>query len=166
MREQHKSAQFLRNLIYDLKRDYGFEVIIVKIVSTIMDVESGIKRSTFKYRNVRRAIFLPGRLFRSFVYDLSYVATNKNFTTGAYFDPNDREIFFDVCDLYDFEITPDDRIIYNGEEYTIVEVRDFIDQTIYGVKMRNVKGQLLDNPASQVIAETITLVDTVVGVKT
>jgi hypothetical protein len=166
MRERRKNAQFLRHLVYDLKRDYGFPVTVVKTESTTVDLESGVKRPTLSYRVIQRAIFLPARAFQSFVYDLTYVATNKNFTSGAFFNPTDRTIFVDARDTDDFEIKVDDRILYNGEEYIVAEVRDFIAQVLFGVKMRHVTGQILDDPANSVIAESVTVTDAATGVRT
>lgn len=154
-----KNAQFLRHLVYDLKRDYGFPILITKTLNVTTNIEEGTKRPTLSYRNVKRAIFLPARTFRSFVYDLSYVASNKNFTTGSFFDPTDRIIFLDTRDITNFEIAIDDRIIYNNEEYIVTEVHDFIAQTLYGVKMRHVAGQALKDPSNQTIQETITITD-------
>jgi len=164
MRERRKNAQFLRHLVYDLKRDYGFPITVVKTVSIDMDLKSGVKRPILSYHKIKRAIFLPSRMFRSFVYDLSYVASNKNFTAGGFFDPIDRVIFLDARDIS--EIEPDDRVIYNNEEYIVTEIRDFIEQTIYGVKMRHTTGQAFNDPSNQVIIETITVTGSVVGVKT
>lgn len=161
MRERRKNAQFLRHLVYDLKRDYGFPITIVKTQSTTVDLESGIKRPTFSYRVVNRAIFLPARAYRSFVYDLSYVGANKNFTAGAFFDPTDRALFLDARDIDDFEISVDDRIIYDNKEYIVTEVHDFIAQVLFGVKMRHVKGQILDDPTNSIVLETVTVADTV-----
>lgn len=166
MRERCKNAQFLRHLIYDLKRDYGFSIIIIKTLSVVTDLEEGTKRPTLSYRHVKRAIFLPARAFRSFVYDLSYVASNKNFTTGGFFDPIDRTIFLDARDIVDFEIAVDDRVIYNNEEYIVTDKRDFIAQTLYGIKMRHVTGQSLEDPSNQSVQETITINDPVTAVKT
>lgn len=165
MRERRKNAQFLRHLVYDLKRNYGFPIMVIKTVSTTVDLESGAKRPTLKYRRIQRAIFLPARAFRSFVYDLSYVASNKNFTTGAFFDPTDRMLFIDTRDIDDFEINVDDRILYNNEEYIVSEIHDFIAQVLFGIKMRHIQGQILDDPSNSVIAETVVMTDSIAGVK-
>lgn len=165
MRERRRNAQFLRHTVYDLKRDYGFPITIVKTNSSTVDLESGLKRPTFSFRVVQRAIFLPSRLFTSFVYDLAYVASNKNFTEGGFFDPTDRNIFIDARDIDDFEIKSDDRIIYNGDEFIVTEIRDFIAQVLFGVKMRHVTGQILDDPTEAAIVETIVVVDATIGVK-
>lgn len=165
MRERRKNAQFLRHLVYDLKRDYGFPIVIVKTQSMTVDLESGVKRATSAYRVVNRAIFLPARAFRSFVYNLTFVATNKNFMAGAFFDPTDRTLFLDARDIDDFEISVDDRIIYNNEEYIVTEIHDFIAQTLFGIKMRFTKGQILDDPANSVVVEIVTTTDLTAGVK-
>jgi len=164
MRERRKNARFLRQLVYDLKRDYGFQILIVKTLSVDVDLINGTKRPTFSYHSIKRAIFLPARNFRSFVYDLTYVASNKNFMTGSFFDPTDRVIFLDVRDID--EIAIDDRVIYNNEEYIVVEIQDFIEETIFGVKMRHVVGQVLEDPSNQTIEETIIATDSTAAVKT
>ncbi len=161
MRKRRKNAQFLRPLVYDLKRDYGFPITIVKTVSTTVDLGSGIKSSVLASRRVERAIFLPARAFRSFVYDLSYVANNKNFTTGSFFDPTDRTMFIDARDVDDFEINADDRVLYNDEEYIVTEIHDFIAQVLFGVKMRHIKGQIRDYLVP--IIEVITVTDLAAG---
>lgn len=152
MRKRRKNEQFMRHLIYDLKRDYGFPVIIVKTLSVSMDLESGVKQTVLDYRTVKRAVFLPARIFRSFVHD------------GSYFDPTDSVMLLDARDIDDFEIEVDDKVIYNNKEYTVVEVTDFVEGVLYNVRMRHVKGQSLNYPST--IEEIIILSDLVIGEKT
>ena len=84
---------------------------------------------------------LRAREFRSFVYDLAFISANKDFTTGGYFDPEDRQVLFQKTDLQGHEPEPGDYFIFQNERYDVQEVHHYEDNHSYGVLARKVRGQ-------------------------
>ena len=112
---------------------------IYKITSHTLTVETGVKNTVFSVAYVRNALVLRAREFRSFVYDLAFISANKDFTTGGYFDAEDRVVVFDKVDL-SVDIEPGDFIVVNDVRYLINEVLDFEPNSIQAAACRRVRG--------------------------
>lgn len=136
----------IRKVIYSLKRAYGFSLDLYKITNVETNLETGKKQRSVKYKRINRAVFVSARFFRSFVYDLSYIAQNKDFTSGGYFDPNDRVIFIDWQESRNFVIEVDDYIIYEDTHYLVSEVRTLEHKTGHIIKVRGVSGAEVIDP--------------------
>jgi len=104
-----------------------------------MDVESGDKTTTYTKIRIQKAIVLRAREFRSFVYDLAYISANKDFTTGGFFDPEDRRVLIDSVDL-PFKPTIDDYYIFQNEKYEVAEIFSFEDDYAYAFLARKLGG--------------------------
>lgn len=166
MQPRRKETRMVRKVIYRLKRDYGFSLTIYKIIDTDLNLKTGKKRRIIKFKKINKAVLLPSRMFRAFVYDLSYIAAAKNFTSGGFFDPNDRVILIDWQDTRDFEIEIDDYIIYDNHQYLVSEVREFEYRAAYLLKVREVKGSKILDVANQNMISTITFAQNVTGIIT
>jgi hypothetical protein len=115
--------KFIKRVIYKLKRSYGLPIDYYQISTHDLDVEDGDKITTYTKTRINRAIVLRAREFRSFVYDLAYISANKDFTTGAFFDPEDRKVIIDGGDVsVTFEPNIDDYFIYDGGSYGVKEI--------------------------------------------
>lgn len=136
-----EQLHFIRQTLYTLKRQYGFELDVYRITNSVTDVETGVKVvSRVKY-TVDRAIVLPSSLIRKDAYDLAYFAANKNFTYGATFDVDTRMIVLDADDLpIDFEIKLDDFIVFNGERYQIKKSDQLDNNLGFAIIMQLLKG--------------------------
>lgn len=160
MQPRRKETRMIRNVIYALKRAYGFPLRLYKITNVVKNLETGTKTRTVQYKSITRAVFVSARFYRSFVYDLSYIAAAKDFTSGGFFDSHDRAILFDWQDLRDFEIKVDDYVVYDGMQYVITEIRTFENDTLYLVKIRGVRGSEIVDAGALETASEITLTQT------
>jgi len=63
-------------------------------------------------------------MIRSFEYDLTYIAANKNFTYGGFYDDSSRLIILDYKDLKNSKLTPriNDIIVYNSREWLVKQI--------------------------------------------
>lgn len=94
----------IRNILYRLKREFGVPLVLHTISSYAEpNLETGTTDIQTTSINIRRAIKLNVKLQRTFVYDLSFIAANKNFTTGGLFDKYDNVI---IVDAHDAQVTP------------------------------------------------------------
>lgn len=89
---------------------------------------------------LRKAIVFPGRLIRDFVYDLAYIAANKNFTSGAYFDHEELWLLLDHRDLGGLSPQVEDYIIKDNYRYDIKEVNNYEEFAAYLCKIKKIKG--------------------------
>lgn len=133
--------KFIRNVIYRLKRSYGLPIDYHQIKEHNMDPESGNKTFSLVHTHIRRAIVLRAREFRSFVYDLAFISANKDFTTGGFFDPEDRKVVIDSRDVpVGFDPKVDDYYIYKNEKYEVKEVFSFEDNYAFTLLARKIRG--------------------------
>lgn len=114
----------IKGIIYRLKREYGLPIIVYHRIFTDTDRKTGVITERFQTLCIRRAAVLPNRRIRDFAYDLSYIAANKNFTYGAFFDPEDRIIIIDKDDLKNIPLKIDDFIIFQEKQYEVKEIRE------------------------------------------
>ena len=120
-----------RQIIYRLKRAFGQSITYVQIIATDYNITTG-KMS--RYKNaiaIRRAIVLPKDIKRDFIYDLSYIAANKNFTYGAYFDHGKRVFIIDVRDIPTIQPSINDQIIFDSLTYNVAKIEHTEDRKGY-----------------------------------
>jgi len=110
-------------IIYRLKREFGVSIVIRRLQSDGYDLETGVHTPVYADYTVRRAVVLPNRGVREFSYDLSFIAANKNFTYGGFFDSSTKQILVDAKDLpKNFIPTENDICVYEERPYIIKEI--------------------------------------------
>ena len=135
--------RFLSRVIYKLKRSYGLPIDYYQSVARSNDLESGDASTSYFVTHISKAIVLRAREYRSFVYDLSYISANKDFTEGGFFDPQDRRVIIDAKDVaLDFNPVVEDYFIYDGEKYEVKEVFDYGQDATYTMLARKLRGAL------------------------
>lgn len=117
--------QFIRkNIMYPFKRRFGLPATIFQLDIVTNDVETGVQTKFYNRFKIKKVILLPRNLIRKFVYDLSYIAANKNFTYGGLFDFTNRIILIDGRDIK-FKPNPNDHIEIEGVRENIKKVEEF-----------------------------------------
>ena len=94
-RQQRK----MRQLLYPLKRERGESIQIHQIDDNAVNLESGAITKSYLTYKVKKAIVLPVGIARTFVYDLAFIAANKNFTGGGLFDKLFTTVIIELPDL-------------------------------------------------------------------
>jgi hypothetical protein len=129
-------------VLYRLKREYGLPVTLRKPIQNDSDIQTGKITRAYSVCNIRKAIRLPTDLMRTFVYDLTYVAANKNFAYGGLFDKNTKIFILDKKDLkidgVKVSITMDDHIVCQTKKYDMVTIDETEDGTSYLIKAKNI----------------------------
>jgi hypothetical protein len=133
--------QFVKNTTYRLKQLHGFPVAYHIIDQHATDPVTGIKTIVLDVKFIKRAVVLRAREFRSFVYDLAFISANKDFTTGGFFDPEDRRFIFEARDLNGHNPQIWDYCIFQNSRYDIKEVFEFEDNHAFMCLGRKVRGQ-------------------------
>jgi len=154
---------FIQRVIYILKRQYGFPLIFCRLVEEHLDFDTGKKIPTTIAFQINKVIILPDSLTKKFDYDLSFIAANRNFTYGGFYDTATRHLIIDKRDLHDYEIRTDDYFIYQGERWQVALVDDFEIALVLTVRL--IKGSPLQAIYPTHLDSILTLTQTVVGVK-
>lgn len=111
--KQHKQ------ILYRLKRNFGQSVIFHIPIQNEYDITTGQIEREYKDVPVRRAIVLPETMKRLFAYDLAFIASNKNFTYGGFFDKQTRNIIVDKKDLKGNQLELNWECSFKGKRYVI-----------------------------------------------
>ncbi len=136
--------RFLRSTIYKLKRRFGSSVIFKRIdVSETPDYTTGVIEDQYiESKPVRNVILLPFALSRNFSYDLSYIAANKNFTYGGFYDTDTSTIVCDKRDLKGFSLDLDSWVEINCVRYQVKKVSEaYQDSTVLIIQIIETKGE-------------------------
>ena len=129
----------IKPIVYRLKRNYGVTVTLVRLSNLQDSIQTGKMSQTKQEITIRRAIVGPALELRDFVYDLSYIAANKNFTFGGFFDADTRIMIIDSKDLpKGFEPTMDDYVIYEDRPYQFKEVHPLAKKYAWSMLLKQV----------------------------
>jgi len=121
-------------IIYRLKREFGLRMAI-KYMDTadVYNLETGEVARDLVEIVIKRGILLPERQLTDYEYDLSFIAANKNFTYGGFFEPGERSVIIDVKDLPSlFVITTEMYIVFQSRRYEIKEAHKIPDHITAG----------------------------------
>ena len=113
--------RFITRVLRGLKRHYGMPISI--LIPTINDTNyrTGVVTYEESTINIKKAIILPSKWKRDYTYDLAYVAANKNFTEGGYFDTAQRDVIVDFKDVpLEYEPNANHRIKIGDSYYSIL----------------------------------------------
>lgn len=137
---RRKQTAFIRRVLYSLKRAYGFPVTFCKIEDEDLDLETGKRSPTISYIKIRKAIVLPATLQQKFEYDLAFIAANRNFTYGGFYNTSLKRIIVDARDLGSFVFEIGNYFIYEEKRWEIAQIKEFDFQTAFDIIGREVKG--------------------------
>jgi hypothetical protein len=130
----------IRKVLYHLKRRFGVPATLQRPTTT-NNSKTGIATRSYQTVTIRRAIVLPERLERDFVYDLAFIASNKNFTYGGHFDKGQRRVIVDGRDLpTDFVINNSDIFTFDAQDYTVVYSTATVNNSGFLLTIRKVEG--------------------------
>lgn len=131
----------IRRIIYVLKRKYGLPLDLYEIQKSDVDVKTGKKTVTKRKVAIQRAVVIPVQIDRKFAYDLSFVAANKNFTYGGFFDTGKRSVLIDKRDLpADFKINNDSKVLFKHKRYSVVSFEEFDHDQAILLTMQRLEG--------------------------
>lgn len=154
--------RFIKSVLYTLKRAYGIPANLVWRTGQTVDLETGVITVTHDSVKVDRAIVLPFSRDRDFAYDLTFIASNKNFTYGGLFDKNRRKVYVDKDDLpSDFEIKLGYYFVIQGKRFDVKVVDDYGNGLAYDLDVEQLTNIDLANQIEEVYYEDLFLNQTV-----
>jgi hypothetical protein len=118
------NVQHLRDILYQLKQDYGFAATLIKVSHEQTDSVTGQRSVTRSVVRIPKVVDLPSDTTRKFWYDMAFMKANTNFTYGAEQDVKSKQIIIDKRDLRRQEIKETDYISIRHERFSIKKVYD------------------------------------------
>jgi hypothetical protein len=163
MTHPQRNTRFIRRALYGLKRRYGGSVTFHR-VSEALDHKTGKKTVSKQVWEFKKTIVLPSDVQPKFVYDLSYIANNKEFTTGGIFDTGPRRVILDSRDLGDYVPQNRDYFTFDGKRYEIVRFQGFEFNTGYIVIGQEVQGAPVNEVHEGIVRHRCLFSDSASGV--
>ena len=112
-------------ILYRLKKNYATEVIIRRMIDDVTSLKTGKVHREYKTIKIRRGIVLPEQLKPTFVYDIAFLAANKNFTYGGLFGSSTRLVIIDGKDIpSDYVIEEEDEVVFNDKVHAVKNIND------------------------------------------
>lgn len=135
----------IRRALYTLKRDYGANIDIYKLISTETDTRTGVKTVNKTLYRIQRAVVLPVKKQRTAVQGISEISFNKEFVSGGTYDAGQRDFIIDRLDCPTLpELSADDWLVYKGEKYQIKTVEDFEVDAGWVVTAKKLAGEAFE----------------------
>ena len=133
----------IKRILYRLKtRSTTCKCYLIKESSRTADYAEGEYAVTYATTTVKKAIVLPKTALRHFVYDLSFIAANRNFTTGGLYDRNDLIIMIDSKDLpKNYNIDLNLKVQVANKVYAIVDFTSIVGDIAHIIKLRGVENE-------------------------
>lgn len=123
-----RRAREMRRTLYSLKRERGEKVQIHQIVVNDGNLKTGSITKSYLTHRIKKAIVLPVDSTRNFVYDLAFIAANKNFTGGGFFDKSTTMVIIDDKELpRGIKIVNNDYCSISGVTYKVSKAVFFED---------------------------------------
>lgn len=117
------NLKLIRQMLYKLKMEFGLPATYRRRLSNTVNLTTGVIAITYDDHYIRRAILLPNDTGRKFDYDLTYIAANKNFTYGGFYDPSARTVIIQRGDLPRHLIpNMNDMLVFNERQYEISKI--------------------------------------------
>ena len=159
----HPRNRELRRAIYALKREHGQAITLCRTVNNDTNFTTGRNSEDLVRINIRRAIFLPARAFRDFAYDLSFIAANKNFTYGGFFDKKLRRVLVDRRDIVreaaDWPVDQNMHVVHKGLRWEVKEFFEYEDEECIFMLLERLVGTPLMDQTSAGASESLTLTE-------
>ena len=119
-------------ILYRLKRNYPAAVTLRKATANHFDLETGRVTRPQEIVDIHRATVLPERRIPDYIYDLSFIAANKNFTYGGNFSSSTRLVLIDKKDIpKHFELALGDEVIFKNKIHALKVITDTADDRGY-----------------------------------
>jgi len=150
----------IRRVIYSLKKTLGFPVSILVLASIDQDLQTGEIDHSDRVINIRRAVIATAKEVRDFAYDLSFIAANKNFTYGGFFDISQRIMILDGKDLpSDYSPSINDRCVYDNHRWEFRILNPTAANVGWIIQLQHLDSQETENTIEETVINNVPVSD-------
>lgn len=136
------SLNFVSRTINNLKKRYGVSLDYYRPVTNNFDPETGEVNRAYQSITIPKALVLPTKLMRSFKYDLAFVAANKNFTDGGFYDKGDVTACISFKDMQGIIPELDDFVVYLGRKWELKNIAEWAEAQAYELTVNEIKNSV------------------------
>jgi hypothetical protein len=105
------------------------------------NVETGGITRAYNVININKVLILPTNLVRDFEYDIAFLAANKNFTFGGFFDKDQVVVAVKHTDLDGHvPVELEDHMVYLNKKWQVKKVQEYADLQCFIVQMQALTG--------------------------
>lgn len=135
------NLSYIQNVMYKLKIDYGVPIDIYRFTSQTIDPGLGTIQQTRIKVEIPLAVIMSEQDSRKFSYSRAFIAENRAFTFGGYYDVGIRMCIIDALDLpVDFIPQIDDYFVADGQRYQVSKSTSLIDDYGFLIALKETKG--------------------------
>lgn len=157
---ERQQWEFIRQALYSLKKDYGAEVTVIKLVDSQTDYKTGVKTITKSIHPIRRAIMLPEEIFRKVEQGIAHLSANKMFVSQGGYDVDNCTFIVDAKDMPEgYTWGLDDHIQVVAEVFKVIKISEFEYDSGWMITTRLVEGSDITGIIPVGAETTITLTD-------
>lgn len=155
--------RLVRQTIYALKRIYPQRIELCRTSQNSTNYASGAISSSLTKVVIRKAILMPAKITRDFSYDLSFIAANKNFTYGAFYDKRVRMVLIDRRDLRraspTFPVDLNMHVLFGGRRWEVKSLMEYEEQEVIGLLLEATDGASVMDDHVETVSESVTLTE-------
>ena len=127
-----------RKVLYGLKRKLGRKVKAITDNGVTHDHTTGTITTDYDAATLNNVIILTQSDIKSFVRDLAYISSNRNFTSGGLFEKGTRTLIIDGQE--DFIPTQKTHFEFDDEKWKVSEIDTLLDSRGYLIKVIKIDG--------------------------
>lgn len=129
-----------KRLIYTLKQKWGKKAEYYRRVSSVgqVNLETGKVDSTITCYTIRHLIVTSPKVITKFEYDIGFLAANKNFTYGGFYEPGDLIAIVAYSDLPPTDIQMEDYFYIGNKKYNLQRFQIIENGVGWILHLRNV----------------------------
>jgi hypothetical protein len=137
-----RANKYITQIIYQLKKQYGQRVDLYVLSGVSQNPSTGNVTSTLTKHKLNKVPVLPTNVLRDFQYDLSFIAANKNFTYGGFYDAGTRVVLVDTKDLpVGYTPTLDNYFFIAHQRYNLKSYSEFDEARVIMFTLEEAKNQ-------------------------
>lgn len=121
--------------LYRLLMKNGKFITFYRKNTSSANYSTGVKIVDRDYWNIKKVLILPGPSKRDFVYDLSYIAANKNFTYGGFFTAGQKVIVVRRIDM-PFKPSQEDWFVYQNVRLNVQIVTEYDEMECFVIDVK------------------------------
>lgn len=131
----------VKDTILRLTARKGVPLWFYSVVGNDFNPATGQADRQYTVIQIKKVLALPIDLSRNFDYDLSFIAANKNFTFGAYFDKGAFVCVIEYKKMQGIVPTLNDFAIIGQDQFEVKRVSPYPDQQIYVIGFEGVSNK-------------------------
>jgi len=144
---------FVSRTVAHLRTRYGVRMDYYWPTTNALNLATGQISRTYNLIQINKVLILPTKLLRDFQYDIAFLAANKNFTFGGFFDKDNVVVAVMYKDMRGHKPEVEDHIIYLGKKWLVKNVQEYADLQCYIMEVLATSGEPF-NQIYNVMAES------------